>query len=72
MNIMLGGHLDRAFVFGSYPGKFARCGSERPSVHKTEDDPYRALFHRAGMIALLSDAVVRFPDLACLLKSGPP
>lgn len=63
MNIVLAGHLDRAFQLGLNRDHFRAPPRGAPLLRAGADDPYRSLFHRAGMIALLSEGIVSFPDL---------
>jgi hypothetical protein len=63
MRIMFAGHLDRAFLLGSHPGRF-RVESSEP-----EPDAYRSFFHCAGTMAVLSESIVQLHDLPA--RSGP-
>lgn len=68
MDIILGGHLDRALLLGTKPGRFQSDGSTTAPLILS-DDPYRAFFHCAGMMAILSDGVVRIDESS--LHRGP-
>lgn len=62
MQIIFGEHFDRAFLLGTKPGRFhVQASDSFPSL--LAHDPYRSFFHCAGMMAVLSDGVVRLNEL---------
>lgn len=59
MNIMYAGHLDRSFLMGGQPDRFRSISSRGHVPPSDAFGPYRSFFQRAGMMSLLSDALLR-------------
>lgn len=62
MFIMHAGHLDRCFLMGSKRNRFRPILSHDGSPYGDAFGTYRSFFHRAGMMYLLSDAIVQRLD----------